>query len=67
MAKFKLKTSKSFAKRVRFTKTGKIKRYRAGKHHILSKKSSKRKRRLRTATFISAVDSQMVRRLLPYG
>ncbi len=67
MGKFKLKTNKSFAKRVRITKSGKIKRGRACKHHILTKKSSDRKRRLRKPDFISDVDLKMARRLLPYG
>ena len=41
----KLKTNKSAAKRLRVTKNGKIKRFRAGKRHLLSSKSTKRKRR----------------------
>jgi len=63
----KLKTKKALAKRIRLTKKGKIKRSRAYKSHILSKKTRKRKRRLKQAGFISADDRAMIRRLLPYG
>jgi large subunit ribosomal protein L35 len=63
----KLKTKKSLAKRLKFTKTGKIKRRQAYKSHILSKKSRKRKRRLKRADFIDIENKSMIRRLLPYG
>jgi large subunit ribosomal protein L35 len=63
----KLKTKKALAKRVKITETGKIKRRRAGKGHILTKKNRKRKRTLRTADLISKSDKEIVRRLLPYG
>jgi large subunit ribosomal protein L35 len=67
MAKFKLKTNKSFAKRVRLSKSGKIKRRSAGKHHILTKKSADRKRRLRRMKYISGVDLRTAKLMLPYG
>ena len=63
----KLKTKKALAKRVKFTKKGKIKRRRAGKGHILTKKTRKRKRFLRTADLVSKSDKEIMRRLLPYG
>lgn len=63
-----LKTSKSIAKRFKFTKKGKIKYQRCGKSHLLSKKESKRKRRLRKASFLRGQKlKRMIRRLLPYG
>jgi len=63
----KLKTKKALAKRVKITKKGKIKRWRAGKRHILTKKTRKRKRILRTADLVSKSDKAIIRRLLPYG
>lgn len=61
------KTNKSVAKRVRFTGTGKIKRSRANKGHILTKKTRKRKRGLRKAELVHPADFKRVRRMLPYG
>ena len=49
----KMKTNRGAAKRLRRTGKGKIKRMRAYKSHILTKKSTKRKRRLRSATLVS--------------
>ncbi|HEV2016886.1 MAG TPA: 50S ribosomal protein L35 [Gemmatimonadaceae bacterium] len=48
----KMKTHKGAKKRFKITGSGKVKRMRAFKSHILTKKSSKRKRRLRKATTI---------------
>ena len=62
-----LKTNRSVAKRFKFTKKGKIKRARANKGHILTKKKRKRKRRLRHSTLVSSKDTKGIRRLLPYG
>ncbi len=63
----KLKTRKSLAKRIKVTKKGKLKRSHAGRGHILTKKSRKRKRRLRQQGFVDKVDERVARRLLPYG
>ena len=63
----KLKTNKGAAKRFRLTKSGKIKKKRAGLRHILGKKARKRKRKLRLTGYISATDTKRIRRLLPYG
>ena len=63
----KLKTHRGAAKRFRSTATGKFKRSKAGKSHILTKKSTKRKRKLDTATTISKADQTKVERMLPYG
>jgi large subunit ribosomal protein L35 len=63
----KMKTHRGAAKRVKRTSTGKLKRMRAGKSHILTKKDRKRKRRLRSSTLVSAADKKRVNRMLPYG
>ena len=63
----KLKTSKSVKKRIRFTKTGKIKHFKAGRRHLLGGKRSKRKRQLGKAGYISKADQPAIRLLLPYG
>ena len=64
----KLKTNRSAAKRFRFTKSGKVKKYNAGRRHILGKKSRKRKRYLRQTGYLkSSADVKRIRRLLPYG
>ncbi len=61
----KMKTNRGTAKRVRKTGGGKLRRMRAYKSHILSKKTTKRKRRLRSATLVSSADERKLRRLLP--
>jgi large subunit ribosomal protein L35 len=61
----KMKTHRGAAKRIKKTGTGKLKRMRAYKSHILTKKSTKRKRRLRKATLVSKVDERRIRRLIP--
>ena len=63
----KMKTRKAASKRFKITKSGKIKRTRAYKRHILTKKSTKRKRQLRQAEFMTPGDAGLVRRLLPNG
>ncbi len=60
----KLKTSRSARKRFRKTGTGKVRRNRAYKSHILTKKTTKRKRGLRKATLVHPSDMKRVRRLL---
>lgn len=61
----KMKTNRAAAKRMRRTATGKLRRHRANKSHILTKKTRKRKRRLRQATLVSKADSGRMKRLLP--
>ncbi len=63
----KLKTHKGAAKRFRLTATGKIKRGHSHARHILTKKTSKRKRLLDLDAYVSAADQQRVLSLLPYG
>ena len=61
----KMKTNRGAAKRLKRTGTGKIRRRRAYKSHILTKKSTKRKRRLRHGTLASKADEKRIRRMLP--
>lgn len=63
----KIKTKKALAKRVRVTKKGRFKRSKAGRSHILTKKSRKRKRRLRKKGYIDKTGVKIAKRLLPYG
>ncbi len=63
----KLKTNKSVQKRFRITKSGKFKKMRAGKRHLLQGKSSKRKRHLRESDLVSSGMEKQIRRLLPYA
>ena len=61
----KMKTHKGAAKRFRLTASGKVKRYKAFKSHILTKKSSKRKRNLRRAGQIATNGEQKrIKRLI---
>jgi len=62
----KIKTHRGAAKRFRVTKSGKIKRAKAFKSHILTKKTSKRKRHLRKATYISKADYKRIKKVIPY-
>lgn len=63
----KIKTCRGAAKRFSLTKNGKVKRNKAYASHILTSKSTKRKRKLRQSTLISAVEQRNVRRLIPYA
>jgi large subunit ribosomal protein L35 len=60
----KMKTRRAAAKRFGKTATGKFKRHRAYKSHILAKKTRKRKRRLRKSTLVAAADTRRVKRML---
>ena len=62
----KMKSNRGAAKRFKVTGSGKLVRARAYKSHILTKKSSKRKRRLRQGTDVDAANVGMLRRMLPY-
>jgi large subunit ribosomal protein L35 len=63
----KIRTNRSAHKRFRVTGTGKIRRYKAFKSHILTKKSRKRKRNLRQSTLMDGTNEPQVRRLIPYA
>lgn len=62
-----MKTHRSSAKRFKITKSGKILRSKAYKSHILTKKTTKRKRNLRKSTTVSSADIKRVKALLPYA
>lgn len=64
--KLKIKTHRGAAKRFKRTKRGKFLRAKAFKRHILSSKSTKRKRHLRGTTVVSDQDSGKLERMLPY-
>ncbi|MBN1647703.1 MAG: 50S ribosomal protein L35 [Spirochaetales bacterium] len=63
----KMKTRKSASKRYKVTGSGKVKYKKQGLRHILTKKSSKRKRNLRKAGVLSDPETKKVKVLLPYG
>ena len=62
----KFKTKRAAAKRFKKTGTGKLKRMKAYKSHILTKKSQKRKRNLRKATITDPTNSKVMKKILPY-
>lgn len=62
----KLKTHSSSKKRFKITATGKVKRAKAYKSHILTKKSTKRKRNLRKTTVASDPNARIIKVLMPY-
>ena len=62
----KLKTKRAAAKRFKLTGSGKLKRNKAYKSHILTKKSTKRKRNLRKATMTDATNEKVMKKILPY-
>jgi len=62
----KLKTNRGAAKRFKATASGKFKCKRSHLRHILTKKSTKRKRGLRSPDLVEKVDTPAIRKLLPY-
>ncbi len=62
----KMKSNRGANKRFRATGRGGIKRAKAGKSHILSTKSRKRKRGLRKSSLVNQANEKSIRRLLPY-
>ena len=62
----KMKTKRGAAKRFKKTGSGKIKRSKAFTSHILTKKSTKRKRNLRKSGLVDASNSKVIRKILPY-
>lgn len=61
----KMKTHRGAAKRFKKTGTGKLKRSRNNKQHILTKKSSKRKRKLRKSDLVASVDEKRIKQMVP--
>ena len=62
----KMKTSRAAAKRFKVTGTGKLKRSKAYKRHILTKKSTKRKRNLRQTAMTNTTNIKKIKKILPY-
>ncbi|NLU36964.1 MAG: 50S ribosomal protein L35 [Clostridiales bacterium] len=62
----KMKTHRGAAKRFRLSKSGKVKRARAYKSHILTKKTAKRKRNLRKGAYVAAQEEKNIKKLIPY-
>ena len=62
----KLKTCRGAAKRFKVTGSGKVRRYRAYRRHILSTKTTKQKRRLRQSNLVSTADARAIRYLIPF-
>ena len=61
----KMKTHRGAAKRFKRTGSGKLVRAQSNKQHILTKKASKRKRRLRQSALVDPVDEKRLQQLLP--
>ena len=62
----KLKTHRGAAKRFNKTGTGKVRRSKAFKQHILTSKTTKRKRGMRGTVIVDAVDQPRLKRMIPY-
>lgn len=62
----KVKTHSSSKKRFKITGSGKVRRFKAGKSHILTKKTSKRKRNLRQSTVASPANEATIKSMIPY-
>ena len=62
----KMKSNSGAKKRFKLTGTGRVRRNKAYRRHILTKKSTKRKRNLRATNHVKACDTKGVARMLPY-
>ena len=62
----KIKTCRGAAKRFKTTGTGRVKRAKAYRRHILTHKGRKRKRQLRSDTLVAKVDEKNIHKLIPY-
>ena len=62
----KIKTNRAAAKRFKVTGTGKLKRSKAYKRHILTKKTTKTKRNLRKAAIVDSTNVKNMKKILPY-
>ena len=62
----KMKTNRGAAKRFKTTGSGKIVRSKAFANHMLTRKSTKRKRNLRKSGLIDATNKKSISRLIPY-
>jgi len=61
------KTKKAVASRFIMTKSGRIKRSRSGKSHLMRHKTRKRKRSIRKGAYLSGMDEKNIRSMLPHG
>lgn len=62
----KIKTNRAAAKRFKATGTGKLKRNKAYRRHILTKKTTKNKRNLRKAVMMDQTNIKNMKKILPY-
>ena len=62
----KMKTKRAAAKRFKMTGTGKLLRFKANKRHILTKKTTKRKRSLRKPILADATNVKTMKKIMPY-
>ncbi len=62
----KIKTKSSAAKRLKRTASGLLKRGKAYRSHILTKKTTKQKRNLRSPGYVHATDAKNMNKLVPY-
>ena len=63
----KLKTNRGAAKRFSRTASGKFKRNQSHRRHILTKKSTKRKRHMRDPSYVHEADVGLLKQMLPYA
>ena len=63
----KIKTNRGAAKRFRKTASGRFKRAQSHRRHILTKKSTKRKRQLRSGVLAHESDNRLIARMMPYA
>ena len=62
----KMKTKKAAAKRFKVTGTGKLKKFKANKSHILTKKTTKRTRHLRSTAYADQTNVSAIKEMIPY-
>ena len=60
----KMKTKRNAAKRFKLTGSGKLKRFKAGGRHLLTRKGQKRKRRLRKGSVLTTSMSKRIQKLI---
>lgn len=63
----KMKTNRGAAKRFKVTASGKVKRFKAYARHILTSKTTKRKRELRGGAMVDCADVGSIQKLMPYA
>ena len=66
MAKIKIKTHRGAAKRFALTKSGKVKKTKANRRHILKKNKTKRKRGLRQIAYLCPANAKVMKKIMPY-